>query len=556
MANGIIDFYNGKTVMFDGYGFIDTDPKINHILGQTIIDSIPTNQFNITIFVGMLHLSSKKIYSTGKSGIIRKEFTPFVKQSQKILVKTKKIDTSIDIHAVVKLDEVKDNILYCSVLKYLENDNEILNALSCSHWTTKLNNKFGELKTIDLTPERKDMTHIEIYSIDPKGCEDIDDALHVIEIDDLYEIGIHIADVSSFVEEGSEYDIELSKRVETIYLDNDLPMHMIPPELSINNISLKNDNIKRAFSTLIKIDKSYNIVSISFEKTIINVTKNLSYDDAQYMIDNRLNRSLSNLYTIGLELKKTINKAFNPLEPYDIHQMVAVYMILTNKIVAETIKDHSPKNVLLRTQHIDYFESTMDDDIPFDLIKKHEMSFLERAIYKIGLNDCDHMGLGLKYYTHFTSPIRRYADILVHRQLWNFINSLPISKIDTKTLFLMNYYSHYYKRIERYSNLVNIVNMCTFDVLETTAIITSIKNTSGCVRLYIPELKLDYDHYVINRKMENLLHCEYYEDKLIIKNTITEDTCTLLLFQKINIIISFSRNVFEKINLYIKDICL
>ena len=128
-----------------------------------------------------------------------------------------------------------------------------------------------------------------------------------------------------------------------------------------------------------------------------------------------------------------------------------------------------------------------------------------------------------------------------------------ISKINANTLFVINYYSHYYKQVERYSHLVYISNKYACDVLETSAIITSIKNSSNYIRLYIPELNLDYDHNLIDKKLENLFDCEYLEDKIIIKNIATKNSFSLFLFQTVNIKISFSNNTFKKINLSLTD---
>ena len=177
---------------------------------------------------------------------------------------------------------------------------------------------------IDLTPSRLDLTHLDVYSIDPFGCRDIDDALSF----DNNIIGIHIADVSSYIEEGGLLDNELSNRVETFY-DIQKTIHMIPEELSIHHMSLIEQSIKRAFSVLIYINNNQ-IVNVEFKKTLIIVKKNMKYEDDITCIQE--------LYDIGKHLKETIKYAFPINEEYDTHQMVAVYMIIANKLVGEKIK--------------------------------------------------------------------------------------------------------------------------------------------------------------------------------------------------------------------------
>jgi len=462
----------------------------------------------ITTIVGILHLSSDKVYSSKKSNMIYKSMTPFMKNLPKVLVKTKRLKLEPDIYVVAKLEHISNNIFYCSVLEYVDND-KILDALSTSHWNKKINKI--NLDITDLTPDRLNLTHLSIYSIDPVGCEDIDDALHCIKLDDQYEIGIHIADVSSYIEENSAYDIELSKRIESIYL-KDKRIDMISSYLSIEHMSLKEGKIKRAFSVIFNFD-GIKISNIRFHKSFITVTKNMTYDDPE------IEKSL--LFEIGIKLKNLIN--FDENEKYDSHQMVAIYMILCNQIVAETISNYDPKNCILRSHDEKTIEKALCSD-PI-LVKKYELSLLESANYTIGIDNSWHSKL--KLYTHFTSPIRRYCDILIHRQLWNTINKKEFA---VKDMSLINIYSKYYKQVERYSNLLNKLE--DIDLLECYAYIVGIRDNN--VRLYISELDLDYDVSVINNTLEHI-KIENTSSKLIMTNI--GSNLELNLFQKIKIMI-------------------
>ena len=222
MAN-IVDVRNGKFVLIDEYGnVIKPDESPVTFIGKNTL-TIST----ITKFVGILHVSSKSVIKHGitKVGVCRKEFTPFIKHLPKIMVKTNKMTTAPDEYAIVKFEKMEGDVMHCEVDTYLgqiggyQMDMLMTKNLACCHWTNKYNKKFADLHTIDTSKSRIDLTaeHIPIYSIDPVGCDDIDDALHVIKYNDHYEIGIHIADVGSYIEENSIYDIELSKRIETLY---------------------------------------------------------------------------------------------------------------------------------------------------------------------------------------------------------------------------------------------------------------------------------------------------------------------------------------------------
>ena len=549
----IVDFHHSEYMAFNGSSYSklpNNDTK--YILGQNIKD----NSLSIQTFYGIIHFSSKYTEKTNKMGVIRKDCTPFIKHLPRVLAKTKRIDQKKDMYALLRIEEIVDGVVYCDVLKYIEeNEKEIfeedkfLETVCTAHWTRtkKMLTNFQEHKNIDLTPNRRKIIDAEIYSIDPEGCVDIDDALHCIPILNSeqnivgYEIGIHIADVSSFISENSLIDDELQQRVETIYLPKGAsPIHMIPEELSINNISLLENNFKRAFSIIINLNDKYETERISYEKTMIKVTKNLTYEMAQKMIDNKNNDSLCYLYTIAEKLKSKIN--FNSDEIYDTHQMVAIYMILANKFVGEKIQSFDHNNVLLRVHQIkkdpillnnDNNNNNNNNDLA--LIKKYNSNLMEQAKYQIGIENCKHYGLNLPYYTHFTSPIRRYADINVHRHLWKVINNEKIERLNTKTIFLMNFYGKFYKQIERYNELIILAKIFGNDYDITDAYITYFDDTES-MKLYIPKYNLDFNYQICNYRMKHIFTISLENPHtMIIKNNHTLSEKKFLLFQKIQI---------------------
>lgn len=545
----IVDFKDSGFAAFDGSKHSSVQLSNNVIFGQNLLDL----SMSITTFIGIIHFSSKYTYTTSKSNIIRKDCTPFIKYFPKVLAKTKKIDQTKDLYAILKIENIVNNIIYCDVVQYLGEicdqsiESKFVQIACSSHWTNtkRINQQFQEKSNIDLTPNRKDYTHIDIYSIDPGGCVDIDDALHCIRIDDGYEVGIHIADVSSYIDENSELDHELGHRVETIYPPNSSPVHMIPHELSIEHISLLEGKPKRAFSVIIKLNDMFDIQSISFEKTIIKV-KNLTYEKGEEMKD-----ILFDMYTVGQKLKKNIELAFPKDEVYDMHQMVAVYMIYANKFVAEKIQSYDPNNVLLRSLRSSVIGTTINcaESNEAILFKKHNINLMEQARYQLGSNDCAHQGLNLAFYTHFTSPIRRYADIIVHRQLWKAINSQKIERIEAKTIFLMNFYSKFYKQTERYYHIMTIANILGNEYDITDAYITYIDES---IKLYIPKYNLDYDYQICNYRMNNIISVIRDNNSVTIKNIQTDEETRYELFQKVSVKIIATTNHAIKLNVSIK----
>lgn len=525
----IVDKHNGVFALFDGAHYSKDNIPNNSIYGQNVV----SNKFLIQKFICIIHFGSKYTYTIpGKKDTIRKEATSIVSYFPKILVKTKKISQKTDMFASVFIEKVENNVLYCDVCEYLGNidDKNVEDKLMEYSCTIQWKNikKYINIKDIDLTPNRTDLTHINIYSIDPYECKDIDDALHCIvkeqkENSITYEIGIHIADVSSYIKENSELDIELQQRSETIYVYNKAPIHMIPGELSIETISLMSGSKKRAFSFIFDVIVENDVVIISnikFIKTFVNVI-NLTYDQAQKMNDAKTNIDIINMYNVGIKLGNSLNH--KNMKKYDSHEMVAIYMIFANKTVAETLSSKNKNNILLRCHNFkqqDIYNVKCDDDI---LYEKYNMYLMEQAKYQIGinndLNNCGHRGLDLQFYTHMTSPIRRYADIIIHRQLWNAVCNDEIVKPSVETVFLMNFNKRMTKKLYNQMHIIEIANFIKSTdqcYITEEAYIIFINDINNSIRLYIKKFNLDYDLKFANYKnMQNLKLFENVKVKII-----------------------------------------
>jgi len=207
----------------------------------------------------------------------------------------------------------------------------------------------------------------EIYSIDPDGCIDIDDALSYDF--EKNRIGIHIADVAEIL---NEYD---HKRFSTVYAPHK-SVHMVPDEIATEIASLREGKIKNVITCWINENGTNN-----FECNKVKLTKNLTYDQAEKLKEK--NESLKILYEKSVELGKTLN-----IEVIDTHKMVEVYMITYNKLITELLEKED--RMVFRNQKL-----------------------LKKAVYehqRVG-----HESLGLSHYTHATSPIRRYTDWIVQK---------------------------------------------------------------------------------------------------------------------------------------------
>lgn len=341
---------------------------------------------------------------------------------------------------------------------------------------------------------REDLRTINVCSVDPPGCTDIDDALHFRDLDnDNCEVGVHIADVSHFVRPGTAMDQEAANRGTTVYL-TDRRIDMIPGLLSSNLCSLIEHQDRLAFSAIWRMRKSTaEVLDVRFARSIINSKASLTYEKAQSMIDDKsansvIHQSLRGLNNLAKKLKKKrmergalvlaradeIRFVETESETHerdagleiqhkqlvDTNSMVEEFMLLANIAVANKLLSVFPEQALLRrhpkpskanfdelieSAKVKGFEIVPDDgkslsqsldgaQLPKDeffnlMLRMIATRCMTPAAYFCSgyidpqITSFTHFGLAADLYTHFTSPIRRYADLLVHRLLAAAIGS-------------------------------------------------------------------------------------------------------------------------------------
>lgn len=329
---------------------------------------------------------------------------------------------------------------------------------------------------------RRDLRDLLICSIDPPGCQDIDDALHARPLPNgNFEVGVHIADVSHFVKPNNAMDLEASVRGTTVYLV-DKRIDMLPSLLGTDLCSLKPYVERYAFSVLWELTPNGEVVSSDFTKSVILSREAFSYEQAQLRIDDHsqkdeLTQSMRSLLRFSKIFKQkrmdagalnlaspevrieTGDEAGDPVTDVKTKAMLATnslveeFMLLANITVASKIYNSFSQTALLR-RHATPPPQNFEDLIN-QLSKKRNMELdvsssgalansLDRCVdpknpffntlVRILATRCmtsaeyfcagahaesefRHYGLASPIYTHFTSPIRRYADLLVHRQL-------------------------------------------------------------------------------------------------------------------------------------------
>ncbi|XP_069658672.1 exosome complex exonuclease RRP44 isoform X2 [Haliaeetus albicilla] len=325
---------------------------------------------------------------------------------------------------------------------------------------------------------REDLRHLCVCSVDPPGCTDIDDALHCREVENgNIEVGVHIADVSHFIRPGNALDEESAKRGTTVYLC-EKRIDMVPELLSSNLCSLRSNVDRLAFSCIWEMNHKAEILKTRFTKSIINSKASLTYAEAQMRIDSTtmnddITTSLRGLNKLAKILKKkridngalTLSspevrfhmdsETHDPIdlqtkELKETNSMVEEFMLLANVSVAQKIYEEFPefallrkhpapppsnydilvkaaksKNLEIKTDSAKALAESLDKaespEFPYlnTLLRILTTRCMMQAVYFCsGMdNDFHHYGLASPIYTHFTSPIRRYADIIVHRLL-------------------------------------------------------------------------------------------------------------------------------------------
>ncbi len=329
--------------------------------------------------------------------------------------------------------------------------------------------------------KRKDLRNVPTFTIDPKDAKDFDDALSIRKAgENKWEAGIHIADVTHYVTKNSVLDKEAYKRGTSIYLV-DRVVAMLPEYLSNKLCSLRPNEEKLTFSAIFTLDNEGNIINEWFGKTVIRSDHRFSYEEAQEIIENKEGKFAEELTRLNFLAKKLREKRFKngaiafdrseikfkldkngkPIDVYfktskDANKLIEEFMLLANKQVAEKIGKPNKNNAEKTFVYRIHDEPDFDKLYKFsDFIKKYGYSIsyestneLSKSMNKLlqqvkGKNEEDlisqlairamakakystynvgHYGLGFKYYSHFTSPIRRYPDMMVHRMLAHYLN--------------------------------------------------------------------------------------------------------------------------------------
>ncbi len=333
--------------------------------------------------------------------------------------------------------------------------------------------------------KRRDFRAITTFTIDPEDAKDFDDAISVEKIDDQqYEIAVHIADVSHYIKEKSLLDEEAYKRATSVYLvDQVVPM--LPEKISNNLCSLRPNEDKLSFAVILRMTENAKIISVDYKKTIINSNRRFNYDEVQKIIENKKGEFSNEILLLDKiakklrkqrfdngsinferqEVKFSLDKNKKPVgvflkESKDANKLVEEFMLIANCKVAEFVNRKKTSSMIYRihdkpdkeklkalyeliktfgyklslnvedknlSKNINKLLKQSKAKLEARLIDTLTIRTMSKAVYDT--ENIGHYGLHFDYYTHFTSPIRRYPDLIVHRILEHFISSNNLLRI-------------------------------------------------------------------------------------------------------------------------------
>ncbi|WP_029513373.1 ribonuclease R [Mycoplasmopsis primatum] len=380
-----------------------------------------------------------------------------------------------EIDIIKKITNINDPMAYVKSLEVARNVPEDFSAEIYEYMKTSIPDN---IENEDLS-QREDFRNELIVTIDGSYTKDFDDAIHVKKIDEnTYELGVHIADVAYYVKEGSPLDNEALKRGTSIYLLNDV-VPMLPFKLSNGICSLNPNEEKLTLSCITIINRNGESIKTRIVPSVIKSKFRLTYDGVNEFYNSNkkfeskeLNEMLTNAYELSQIIREYKNKQgyidFEVQEPYveldktgkviDIkveqsgksERMIEDFMVRANEEVAKFITQAKLPMMyrvheIPSNEKIDYFLDVLqalniqvnldrrnitpltfqkavaqiNEQRDDDFLKMLYLKTMQKAVYSP--DNIGHFGLASECYCHFTSPIRRYPDIVVHRILWEFV---------------------------------------------------------------------------------------------------------------------------------------
>ena len=511
------------------------------IHGDNVILDEHNNIINIKercnkFIVGIIHLNGNTKYGYSKKNVPYYKFSPISNKYPNFIVPSKDRSKSA-CYCVIKINkwETKNKYPIGMIEYFIGKIGNIENEIDMLLYKSEIypkKNKIAYNKLIMLNEENIDY---HTFSIDPKGCKDIDDALHYEEDNEYFIIGVHIANVARYIDSCS------TNYYSSIYL-KDKQLNMLNDRHSFDECSLGNGEKKRAISLILKY-KNYMLIDYQFKETIIKNTA-LSYDDAENIISNKECGSIYNLWKFTCKIKNTISLSATSLVEY--------YMLLYNNLLASTLYTKN-KNTILRTHQINNEITKFNDDNNNDSDEYNKLKlFLKRinqnsAKYEINPENTNHEDLKLSFYTHGTSPIRRYIDIINQKNIINLLEDKDFICLSQNEIDCINYFQKNLRKFYNYYKKLLLIFEKEDSNIYNAFVVGINKNY---VNIYIPDIDITHSFRIISPKLLNVNLLESSSENITINDI------KIVLYQEIKIKLTplkYEENFNRKINIELLD---
>jgi exoribonuclease R len=562
----IKDISNHKKENISGILYLDSKTKYGSVKDKTIYLFKPTNRiypnFYVPYKINNDLYKNKKIYVV----IQFKEWTVNSKLPHGTVIDLIGIvgDKEAEFEHLRYYYDIKNNNMKIPQTK-IKNDENILNNLTHHDY--------------------------EVFSIDPLGSTDIDDAFHFKNNEDdafhfknneddafhfkINEIGIHIASPTHLLK---DYLHEILERVSTVYAPHK-KYNMLPSIYSDNYSSLLENKRRYALSLILYFDENMNLQNYELKETVVKNIKNFDYDefDRKFVKNQNLVQFIKFSERFFKIQENTINS----------HILVEKWMIYTNKKIASILINYEPQleNIILRSheekEHIINYENIDDELLKKHLTLRNENSASykvfrnlhqptesptdsarnlelakdlhpEQALLEVAENKpLTHSKMEYDYYTHFTSPIRRAVDFFIHLLIINKENILEKENLKNY-LEKINKFTKNCRKFDRQTKRLDFI----FSIkeqeknIETYGYITEIAKNK--VTVYIPEYNLEEKIIIIPRKLESIANIIFNPNEIIY--TIDDITITRKLYEKLNLklyVFTTFENIFDKLKIEI-----
>ena len=539
--------YYDKLICKNGKYFIDNvQIKNNRGINNDIVYYNHNEVINIKeratqYIVGVLLLNNNKKYGFNKKNNTLYLFKPINKNYPEFLVASNK-KTKKNIYVAIEFHKWEPTCKYPigHIIENIGETNIIENQIKC--YLYKNNLVYPKIKiNKDINNElviTNDDKVYNVFSIDPPNCKDIDDCISFNKLDNnSYEIGIHITDVSHYI---NNVELFYNKLTTSIYYGKE-QINMLPKFLSENICSLLENNYRKCISTILIFNSNHELINHKIELANVYIKKNLSYDEAETIIEKN-----DNNYIDLIDLWKFMIKYDTSIK--DTHELIEKLMVLCNKIVAETLYNYDKEKTILRIhENTDILSIKNKDEILTNHINKKNINAALYSYYKSDLKNIGHSGLNLNLYTHFTSPIRRYIDIINHINIKNVLNKKELIAVDDKMLDNVNKLNKNIKKFNNDYKLIELLNIKK-NILNEVYEGYIIKITINYILIYIPILDIEYKYKFYDYNFKNIYSINVISNNKLILKDYNNNKFIFENLKKINILVTYLNEEVELFN--------